>query len=110
MRFILNAYIFLKFLNKTFSFPNSQFVQNLRNTWLFGLATDKKRGRRFNRVACYDTVYIVSNIPLTEQYTKMQQSEPTTWAAFLRRITAVYNFDISKETPVNKQAYGQTTR
>ena len=60
------------------------------------------RGRHFNRVACYDTVYIVSNIPLTEQYTKIQQSEPTTWAAFLRRITAVYNFDISKDTPVNK--------
>ena len=59
-------------------------------------------GRHFNRVACYDTVYIVSNIPLTEQYTKIQQSEPTTWAAFLRRITAVYNFDISKDTPVNK--------
>ena len=59
-------------------------------------------GRHFNRVACYDTVYIVSNIPLTEQYTKIQQSEPATWAAFLRRITAVYNFDISKETPVNK--------
>ena len=60
------------------------------------------RGRHFNRVACYDTVYIVSNIPLTEQYTKIQQSEPTTWAAFLRRITAVYDFDISKDTPVNK--------
>lgn len=59
-------------------------------------------GRHFNRVACYDTVYIVSNIPLTEQYTKIQQSELATWAAFLRRITAVYNFDISKETPVNK--------
>ena len=59
-------------------------------------------GRHFNRVACYDTVYIVSNIPLTEQYTKIQQSEPATWAAFLRRITAVYNFDISKDTPISK--------
>ena len=60
------------------------------------------RGRHYNRVACYDTVYIVSNIPLTEQYTNIQQSEPKTWAAFLRRITAVYNFDISKDTPVSK--------
>ena len=42
-------------------------------------------GRHFNRVVCYDTVYIVSNIPLSEQYTKIQQNEPTTWAAFLRR-------------------------
>ena len=60
------------------------------------------RGRHYNRVACYDTVYIVSNIPLTEQYKNIQESEPKTWAAFMRRITAVYNFDISKETPVNK--------
>ncbi len=60
------------------------------------------RGRNYNRVACYDTVYIVSNIPLTEQYKNIQDNEPKTWAAFLRRITAVYNFDISKETPVNK--------
>ena len=60
------------------------------------------RGRHYNRVACYDTVYIVSNLSLKEQYTNIQQSEPKTWAAFLRRITAVYNFDISKEMPVSK--------
>ena len=60
------------------------------------------RGRHYNRVACYDTVYIVSNLSLKEQYTNIQQSEPKTWAAFLRRITAVYNFDISKDTPVSK--------
>ena len=60
------------------------------------------RGRQFNRVACYDTVYIVSNIPLTEQYKNIQQTEPKSWAAFCRRITAIYNFDISKEIPVNK--------
>lgn len=60
------------------------------------------RGRHYNRVACYDTVYIVSNLSLKEQYTNIQQSEPKTWAAFLRRITAVYNFDISKDKPVSK--------
>ncbi len=48
------------------------------------------------------TVYIVSNLSLKEQYTNIQQIEPKTWAAFLRRITAVYNFDISKDTPVSK--------
>ncbi len=47
-------------------------------------------------------MYIVSNLSLKEQYANIQQSEPATWAAFLRRITAVYNFDISKEMPVNK--------
>ncbi len=62
------------------------------------------RGRNYNRVACYDTVYIVLNIPLMEQYKNIQDNEPKMWAAFLRHITAVYNFDISKETPVNKIA------
>ena len=60
------------------------------------------RGRRYNRVACYDTVYIVSNLSLKEQYTNIQQSEQKTWAAFCRRITAVYDFDKSKDIPVNK--------
>ena len=60
------------------------------------------RGRHYIRVACYDTVYIVSNLSLKEQYTNIQQSEPKTWAAFCRRITAVYDFDKSKNIPVNK--------
>ena len=60
------------------------------------------RGRHYNRVACYDTVYIVSNLSLKEQYTNIQQTEPKTWAAFCRRITAVYDFDKSKNIPVNK--------
>ena len=44
----------------------------------------------------------ISNLSLKEQYTNIQQSEPKTWAAFCRRITAVYDFDKSKEIPVNK--------
>ena len=60
------------------------------------------RGRHYNRVACYDTVYIVSNLSLKEQYTNIQQNEPKTWTAFCRRITAVYDFDKSKDIPVNK--------
>ncbi len=45
------------------------------------------RGRHYNRVACYDTVYIVSNIPLTEQYKNIQDNEPKTWGGIL---TAYY--------------------
>lgn len=52
------------------------------------------RGRHYNRVACYDTVYIVSNLSLKEQYTNIQQTEPKTWAAFCRRITAVYDYKL----------------
>jgi hypothetical protein len=60
------------------------------------------RGRHYNRVACYDTVYIVSNIPLNEQYPNVQKNEPKSWAAFCRRITEIFNFDASTEKPISK--------
>ncbi len=42
---------------------------------------------RFNdKVACYLTVYIVSNIPMDQQYRETQINEPETWQAFLRRF------------------------
>ena len=55
-----------------------------------------------NKVACYTKVYIITNWALSEQYKNVQREYPTTWAAFLRRIKTVYNFDKSKEIPVNK--------
>lgn len=48
--------------------------------------------RYANRVACYETVYIVSNIDLKKQYSIVQISEPKTWHAFLRRIHSVKEF------------------
>ena len=39
-----------------------------------------------DKVACYTKVFIVSNIPLTAQYTNMQLNESVSWNAFLRRI------------------------
>lgn len=46
---------------------------------------------RYNdRVACFSTVYILSNIPLTQQYMRERENDPDTWDAFLRRITKVY--------------------
>ncbi len=48
---------------------------------------------RYNdRVACYTQVYITSNNSLWEQYKAEQQSRPTTWEAFLRRIHEVYAY------------------
>lgn len=45
---------------------------------------------RYNdKVACYTTVYIVSNIPIEKQYPNVQIDEPETWNAFRRRITDV---------------------
>lgn len=48
--------------------------------------------RYANRVACYETVYLISNIDLKEQYPNVQSNEPATWKAFLRRIHHVVEY------------------
>lgn len=55
-----------------------------------------------NKVSCYTKVYIITNWALHEQYKNIQTQYPSSWAAFLRRIKTVYDFDKSKEIPVNK--------
>ena len=48
--------------------------------------------RYANRQACYETVYLVSNIDLKSQYFNVQENEPATWRAFLRRIHKVIEY------------------
>lgn len=48
--------------------------------------------RYSNKQGCYDAVYIISNIDLREQYTNVQENEPETWKAFLRRIDHVIEY------------------
>jgi hypothetical protein len=48
--------------------------------------------RYANRIATHTTVWILSNISLTEQYPNVQQDEPESWRAFLRRITTVRHY------------------
>ena len=48
--------------------------------------------RYSDRVACYSTVYITSNIPLEEQYREIQRCKSETWRAFLRRINVVREY------------------
>ncbi len=43
-----------------------------------------------DKEACYEVVYVVSNIPMVEQYPHIQQKEPESWQAWLRRFDAVY--------------------
>ena len=52
----------------------------------------KLPARYSDRTACYTTVYITSNIPLTEQYTDIRRYEAETWKAFLRRIDTVFEY------------------
>lgn len=42
--------------------------------------------RYADKTACYTKVYIISNIPLGDQYPNIQRDEPVTYHAFLRRI------------------------
>lgn len=43
-----------------------------------------------NKVACYDKVFIISNIGLDKQFPKTREEEPETFRAFLRRINHIY--------------------
>ena len=45
--------------------------------------------RYSNRVACYTTVFILSNRPLKDLYFYVQQDNPMSYIAFLRRISCV---------------------
>ena len=48
--------------------------------------------RYHDRIACYLTVYITSNIPLEAQYKDIHKDKLETWKAFLRRIHTVTEF------------------
>jgi len=59
-----------------------------------------------DKVACYTTAYIITNIPLYEQYPQIQQTQPEMWNAFLRRIHVVYDFNSSETVPISKTLAG----
>ncbi len=48
--------------------------------------------RYANKYACYDTVYIISNWPLEDQYSDIQKTDRASWRAFLRRIHQVVEY------------------
>ena len=45
-----------------------------------------------NRTACFDKVYIISNLPLERLYTFERQSSPEVYAAFIARIHNIIQF------------------
>lgn len=46
----------------------------------------------YNKVACYNKVYIISNLPLEKQYADVKAKNREVYDAFLRRITKVMVF------------------
>lgn len=53
--------------------------------------------RYSDKLACYTTVYLTSNLPLEKQYVDAQMNKPETWKAFCRRINVIREY-----TGVNK--------
>ena len=49
----------------------------------------KLPARYTDKIACYTVVYIISNMPLKEQYPNVQRENSEVWEAFLRRINKV---------------------
>ena len=49
--------------------------------------------RYSDKIACFDTVFIISNIPLSDQYKNIQTEQPETFNAFLRRIHNTWDCD-----------------
>ena len=70
---------------------NSQFRMQDMNIMLDGYPLSLN-ARYSNKQACYERVFIISNIDLTQQYQNEQHSRPEIWAAFLRRIHKVVKF------------------
>ncbi|MGE9895974.1 hypothetical protein ACQQ97_03585 [Anaerovoracaceae bacterium SGI.195] len=60
--------------------------------YLEGYPNASLPARYKDKVACYTSVYIISNIPLELQYPSVQEFEGETWKAFLRRINTVMVF------------------
>ncbi|MDE7246599.1 MAG: viral replication protein [Lachnospiraceae bacterium] len=59
--------------------------------------------RYSDRAACYDRVYITSNLPLIAQYESDQKNCPDRWSAFYRRIHNVYEFQTDGHIIVHKE-------
>lgn len=50
-----------------------------------------------NKFACYNKVYIISNIPIGRQFVDIQENEPETYAALVRRIKYFMRFEDFKK-------------
>lgn len=61
-----------------------------------------------NRFACYTKVYIISNIPIGRQFADLQESEPESYAALMRRIKYFMRFDDFKHRYVYEGYYNYT--
>jgi hypothetical protein len=70
---------------------NSNFRIQDMNNFLDGYPLSLP-ARYTNKQACYERVFIISNLDIREQYKHEQQYQPKVWVAFLRRIKYIITF------------------
>lgn len=58
--------------------------------------------RYANKIACYEKVYIISNLKLQDQYRYIQVDKPEQYKAFLRRIHQIIRFDKESKQHIEK--------
>ena len=69
----------------------------------------KLPARYSDKTALYTKVYIISNVELEKQYSKIQEEHPRVWEAFLRRIQTVITYqDINQYTTQSREEYMKT--
>jgi len=84
---------------------NSQFrIQNILN-YLDGYPLELPC-RYSNKIACFEKVFIISNLPLQKQYVDVQLDFPDLWKAFLRRIDGVYELTEKGFLPFDYTNFG----
>lgn len=76
-------------------FRNSLKIEDMLNYLdIYPLMLPARYG---DKVACYETVYIVSNWSLEQQYETVQKEHKSTYEALMRRITTVRHYTGFKE-------------
>ena len=65
------------------------------------------RGLNTVKYANFDEIYIISNLPLSAQYTKIQEEQPVIYKAFLRRIGRIIKFESLGKMQIEKDVYNK---
>ena len=90
---------------------NSSFRIQDMNNYLDGYPISLP-ARYSNKQACYEKVFIISNLDLHYQYRGEQQNQSEVWTAFIRRIHKVVHFmpdGTRREYNTNAYLYGRDT-
>ena len=83
---------------KTYSVINKYGMRNVHllriyRNGMFDTYAMTLPARFYDRQASFTKVYIIANIPLSEQYKEVQETRPEIYKAFVKRINTIIRFD-----------------